>query len=144
MRNVLVTALIVFFASQTMLHSQPSDALSGSLKIVPDNNFVTANLTYQYVPRSSADTTATFYLPRTITVTSLKSPTGNRYEEIVDTTTYVGKLFKTLVVSLDTSSQQPVAIRMQYEGTVDLHTLRSTGTLLPKHSGLSVNSSYAH
>ena len=129
MRFLLFTFLVFLLTNATITCAQPHDQLSGSLEVVPDDSFVVANLTYRYVPRSSADTAAIFYLPRTVTITSLESPNGNRYQEIVDTTTYVGKLFKTLVVSLDTPVQQPVDIKMQYEGTVDLHTF--SGISLP-------------
>ena len=86
--KIVLFVFLAFLANVTIAYAQPHDQLGGFVEIMPNDGFMRANLTYHYVPRSSANTAATFYLPRTVTVTSLTSPNGNRYQEIVDSLPY--------------------------------------------------------
>ena len=116
--------LILFQLGTLASYAQKIHNLSGGLEIRPDENQIKADITYRYVPtEQNAEEPAQFYLPLALEISSIEGSVVTYYEELVDTTSAIGKIFKTLVIYLDSTvtPQQPADIHMKYGGTMALH-----------------------
>ena len=100
--------------------AQVSDALRGRISITAATGYVEGNLEYAYArPAGSEVDTVSFLLPRALSVSEVSGSEVVGFELIVDTSTYLGKLFQTIAVATVAPSRDSAArIGFKYAGVL--------------------------
>lgn len=114
--------LLFFQCSLFAFQNTAVDKLSGTLTIQPERNHISAKITYHCVPAHHEKTDSiAFYLPISFTIKKSILSENYRYEEVIDTTTRLGSMFKTILISKNRATEmRPFDLHLVYEGQYDL------------------------